>query len=424
MDMEGDCNKSADALHDANLSVPIPGTAVSTSEYIRATDSMSSRSSDFASTSGSESSPTNFVSSRIQRLMQMRTEYASAVEFEINASKDHWSELSPSSDDEEEAESDLEAFQRLKTRWGTAFFKDYGDEELVVGEKIAEGAQAEIFNAIWTYRDGRKWNCVVKVFKQGYRLRDLEKQWPLGMLQNRPFGRGYWTANSSWILGATLLKNGRFAFHLMKYWGDLRKLIDCRMQLNQGQSPPFTDSEVGQIMLRICIGMQELHELGIIHRDLKSSNILIWDMGFDNSGQCLDDGRIFDPLHDDFACNVADFECSIGVVGTGYWRAPEILLALKTHDIRSHLFTEKSDVYSFAMTCYEVLTGCIPFESLGRSCYDVVIEGRRPELPDHVNPLMNTLLKRCWHGDACERPTFKDIVGKLKFIYPEPKCTS
>ena len=209
---------------------------------------------------------------------------------------------------------------------------------------------------------------MVKVMKEGFRLRDLEKQWPLGMLQNQTETGAYITSDCCLIHGALLLKNGRFAFWMRKYWGDVRKLIGMRMQLNCNQCPPFTSKEVGYIVKSIASGMEDLHAHKIVHRDLKASNVLI---NFK--------GEKFDLEQLDFEdVDVADFECSVGVVGTGYWRAPEILKGVQQGDIRPELFTEKSDVYAFGMTCYEVLTGCMPFEELGGRCYDIVIEGRRP----------------------------------------------
>jgi hypothetical protein len=55
---------------------------------------------------------------------------------------------------------------------------------------------------------------------------------------------------------------------------------------------------------------------------------------------------------------VADYECSIGVVDSRYWRVPEILEVVKNRTLHTtpDVFTTKSDVYSYAMTCYEILT--------------------------------------------------------------------
>jgi serine/threonine protein kinase len=74
-------------------------------------------------------------------------------------------------------------------------------------------------------------------------------------------------------------------------------------------------------------------------------------------------------MNDSLCVRVADCECSVGVVGTRFWRAPEILLGIKNRDIQPYLFTKEPDVYSYAMTCYEISTGRIPFEELRTTEY-------------------------------------------------------
>ncbi|KAG0587398.1 hypothetical protein KC19_2G161700 [Ceratodon purpureus] len=114
---------------------------------------------------------------------------------------------------------------------------------------------------------------------------------------------------------------------------------------------------------------------------------------------------------DTFYCRVADFESSKGVLGTGFWRAPKILIAAKNRCVTPDLFTKASDFYSYAMTCYEIWIGCLPFENLKNNEYDIVLGGERPILPRGLKPWIGEMLERCWHADPCERPTFQDICN-------------
>lgn len=86
--------------------------------------------------------------------------------------------------------------------------------------------------------------------------------------------------------------------------------------------------------------------------------------------------------------------CPIAPIGTTLYRAPELLQS--GAEISHHRFNV--DVYSFAMSCYEVLAGTIPFDR-----HYLVIDGARPELPDHV-PGKVTLIPRCWQADPNSRP--------------------
>lgn len=84
-------------------------------------------------------------------------------------------------------------------------------------------------------------------------------------------------------------------------------------------------------------------------------------------------------------------------------------------------YTAKADVYSFGMTCYEVLTGCTPFSSLPRSAvYKRVIAGERPELPADIDTRLYNLIQMCWDTDAQKRPTFKEIRSSLEDIMMPP----
>lgn len=129
-----------------------------------------------------------------------------------------------------------------------------------------------------------------------------------------------------------------------------------------------------EIIKVIAIGMRRLHKDNIIHQDLKAANMLLKPL-------CND----FNPMTDKFQCQVADFECCVGVVGTTFRRSPEMLQAVKEHNIPSEIFMKIANVFCFGMTCYEILTGRIPFEDLGRSNYDVVLQGHRPELPRTIS---------------------------------------
>ncbi|KAG0554634.1 hypothetical protein KC19_12G107000 [Ceratodon purpureus] len=99
-----------------------------------------------------------------------------------------------------------------------------------------------------------------------------------------------------------------------------------------------------------------MHAVGILRRDVKDSNVLL---------QGSDDGFQYSTL--------IDYECSVRVMGTGFWRAPEILEQLKKRvPSKDLVYTEKADVYSYGMMCYGLSTGRIPFEGHD---FDAVLSG-------------------------------------------------
>lgn len=426
------------------------------------------------------------ASPRIQNMLLRRSEFASQREFEIEASKDHWSELESrapvpqlaltdetdskkhqfqilarfrrtlgrllfcwhcancgaftccsvlscgavlnprhpqqqqqgnshecveleEAEDSDAEETNRDIFVRIKHQWGGFFSEKWGDN-LELGPKIAEGGQAEIFEVEGDGLDSIRMEFVVKAFKKGYSLRSLQTQYPLGTsAPHFPLG------NSAIIFAGTILKDDRFAFVMYKYWGDLRKLLDVTMAQrahSHHSEPPFQEPQAVSIMLQIAKGMELLHKRQIVHRDLKASNILIaFDMRKkppNPTPSCASS---------EFSCAIADYECSVGVVGTGFWRAPEILAAVKDQNCcNSSMFTDKADVYSFAMTCYEILTGCVPFENLAATDSEEVLRGLRPQLPHPMNSRITELLCRCWHSNPGERPSFSEIVLALETV--------
>jgi len=108
-------------------------------------------------------------------------------------------------------------------------------------------------------------------------------------------------------------------------------------------------------------------------------------------------------------------------VGTGFWRAPEVLQHLKAvrdgnglSEHKTPTYSAAVDVYGLGMLFYEILSGKIPFEGHPVCDYDLVLLGARPELPPtHVTQKMKQLLCRCWHAEPQKRPTLLEIVKTL-----------
>ena len=117
--------------------------------------------------------------------------------------------------------------------------------DLEIGEKIAEGGHAEIFTASGTnLHDGtKKDDLVVKVFKEGFSLVDLQRWWPPGLaeaaLSYRYFDQFRSDVGLYWAVDAQLLEGDQFASVFKRHWGDICKLIDKRLRRCNG-APPFS----------------------------------------------------------------------------------------------------------------------------------------------------------------------------------------
>ncbi|KFK40150.1 hypothetical protein AALP_AA3G336800 [Arabis alpina] len=156
-----------------------------------------------------------------------------------------------------------------------------------------------------------------------------------------------------------------------------------------------------KVALDVAKGMCYLHQNNIIHRDLKTANLLMDEHGLVKVA--------------DFG--VARVQIESGVMtaetGTYRWMAPEVI----EHKPYSH----KADVFSFAIVLWELLTGDIPYAFLTplQAAVGVVQKGLRPKIPKKTNAKVKELLERCWHKDPEQRPVFEEIIEMLQQIMIE-----
>ncbi|XAR49642.1 Dual-specificity kinase [Bertholletia excelsa] len=155
----------------------------------------------------------------------------------------------------------------------------------------------------------------------------------------------------------------------------------------------------------ICRGMEYLHQNNIIHRDLKTANLLM-----DNSN----------------VVKVADFGVArflnhggemTAETGTYRWMAPEV--------INHQPYDQKADVFSFAIVLWELVTAEVPYGTMTPLQAALgVRQGLRPYLPDGTHPKLLDLMKRCWEAIPSNRPSFSDIRIELEEFLEEVQVTS
>nr|AFC37605.1 serine threonine protein kinase [Piper colubrinum] len=157
-----------------------------------------------------------------------------------------------------------------------------------------------------------------------------------------------------------------------------------------------------KVALDVSKGMNYLHQNNIVHRDLKTANLL------------MDEHEVVKVA--DFG--VARVKAQSGVMtaetGTYRWMAPEMVIAHKAYD-------HKADVFSFGIVLWELLTAKIPYEYLTpvQAAVGVVQKGLRPTIPKHTHPKLAELLERCWQQDPNGRPDFAEITEILQHIAKE-----
>jgi serine/threonine protein kinase len=167
------------------------------------------------------------------------------------------------------------------------------------------------------------------------------------------------------------------------------------------------------IMLQIAEGIQYLHEKRVAHRDLKSMNILINPLkilGMENAGYVQ--VKVTDFGLSKIKEASATYSMQTANTGTTRWMAPELFEEPDPNQCR---YPFKADVYSYAITCFEILTAKSPFEEASNTeVRGKVMAGERPVLPVTLPMFLSSLIERCWDAEANRRPSFSEICAELR----------
>jgi len=160
-----------------------------------------------------------------------------------------------------------------------------------------------------------------------------------------------------------------------------------------------------KIAVDIAKGLAFLHEENILHRDIKSLNVLL---GSNHEAKLTDFG--LSKVKNETRSHTVATKTKSDSVGTTQWMAPELFKGRKA------VFTYKSDIYSLAVTFWEIASRKIPFSDA--SSPDLiptwVQQGDREDIPTDCPPALSALIQACWEGDPNKRPGADDVVTRLK----------
>ncbi|XP_049333582.1 tyrosine-protein kinase SRK2 [Astyanax mexicanus] len=164
-----------------------------------------------------------------------------------------------------------------------------------------------------------------------------------------------------------------------------------------------------EMAAQVAAGMAYLELQNYIHRDLAARNVLV---GENNVCKVADFGlaRVFNKENND-GDNVDEenvYEASEGTKFPVKWTAPEA--------IRDNKFNIKSDVWSFGILLYEIMTfGQMPYPTLTNA--QVVVKlgtGYRMSCPLLCPKMIYDIMVECWKETPAERPTFETLQWKLE----------
>eukprot|EP01103_Thecamoeba_quadrilineata_P014399 TRINITY_DN4290_c0_g2_i1.p1 TRINITY_DN4290_c0_g2~~TRINITY_DN4290_c0_g2_i1.p1 ORF type:complete len:1044 (-),score=175.75 TRINITY_DN4290_c0_g2_i1:118-2904(-) len=248
--------------------------------------------------------------------------------------------------------------------------------QLVFGKKLGEGAFGEVYRAhLWGMDVAVK---KIKIENHLFPITELTNEIALLKTLRHP--------NCVLFLGFTRPPNFCIITEYMPR-GCLYDLLHNPLVRLSGQ-------HMLKVALSVARGMNYLHTQtpSIVHRDLKSHNILVddnWTIKVGDYGLSSFKRR----LHSQIYC------------GTAQWQAPEAT---------EGTYGMAADVYSYGVLLWELVTRKTPFE--GTEMHEVmrlVRDKNRPPIPNHCSPHFRELIEICWSHTPSDRPTFRQITDRL-----------
>ena len=161
-----------------------------------------------------------------------------------------------------------------------------------------------------------------------------------------------------------------------------------------------------RIAIDMASGLAFLHQENILHRDIKSLNVLLDENG---RAKLTDFGLSRVKAETKSIATATKTNTNQDSVGTIQWMSPELFK-------RKAVYTQKSDVYSFGVTLWELASRKIPFADAANQVLiqGWVQDGDREDIPTDCPPKIASLIQACWDASPDKRPNAGSILTYLK----------
>ena len=152
------------------------------------------------------------------------------------------------------------------------------------------------------------------------------------------------------------------------------------------------ESDIWRVFIQMVKGLKILHDLKILHRDLKSANILLFNDGTAKIGDC-NVSKIF----------YGERGMGYTQTGTPYYASPEVWSEAP--------YDQKSDIWSLGIITYEMLTLHPPFKAANmEALYKKIIRGQYNKISSRYSRDIGDVVRQLLMVDPKDRPTCDEIL--------------
>ncbi|SPP89787.1 serine/threonine-protein kinase Tao isoform X1 [Drosophila guanche] len=175
-------------------------------------------------------------------------------------------------------------------------------------------------------------------------------------------------------------------------WLVMEYCVGSASDIIEVHKKPLHEDEIAAICLGVLSGLSYLHSLGRIHRDIKAGNILLTDNGI---------VKLADFGSAAIKCPANSF------VGTPYWMAPEVILAMDEGQ-----YDGKVDVWSLGITCIELAERKPPYFNMNAmSALYHIAQNESPMLPKNDwSDAFCRFVELCLKKMPVERPSSEELL--------------